>query len=174
MPWWDYATAASVAALGLIPVALGEQEFRSFPPFDVWQQVMGTRSFAIAQPDVGYSGGITTFLRVAAAAKAAGARVDPHSPNPSLNDVFVLHFFASLEPAVQGLGVEYACVDGGVPSSFIFTPPLVLAAGGIVMPQGPGWGVGINASWAARTARRVTDVARHSSCGGGGGVLDCD
>ena len=28
VPWWDYQTAASVAALGLLPVALGEQEFR--------------------------------------------------------------------------------------------------------------------------------------------------
>ena len=46
----------------------------SFPPYDVFQQVIATKSFAIIQPDVGYAGGISAFLRVAAAAKAAGRR----------------------------------------------------------------------------------------------------
>lgn len=56
----------------------------------LFQYVLSSNTTDIIQPDVGYSGGFTSVLRIAQQAQAAGKRIDLHSPNSSLNIVMTM------------------------------------------------------------------------------------
>ena len=92
-PFWEYSDSGQLAAEALRPhgmgVALGEQEFR----LDVFQRNMQQIDFA--QPDVHYVGGVARALRVARMSMAANKTFVPHSPNPSMLDVFALSMLAT-------------------------------------------------------------------------------
>lgn len=153
--WWNYSQATLVQSSGLVPVALGEQEYR----LSDWEAAFAMGAVQIAQPDIGYSGGFTAALQVAALADRYGKKVDPHSPNPSLVDVFVLHFLGAIPNA--GPWMEYACVDDGSPTSFFFTPGLTIKQGALAIPTGPGWGVTVDPSLLERAPRRTSSFVQH-------------
>ena len=74
-------------------IALGEQEYR----LDVWERNIASMQYT--QPDVHYIGGLSRALRVARMSVAAGRTFVPHSPNPSMIDVFALSMMAAVPNA---------------------------------------------------------------------------
>jgi L-alanine-DL-glutamate epimerase-like enolase superfamily enzyme len=156
--YWDYELTAEVTrALGslAIQVAGGEQDCS----LSNWRRIINTRTFDIVQPDICYVGGLTRALRVAALADDPGLACVLHSANLSLVTVFSLHMMGAIKNA--GPYVEFSIE----PTSYypwqegIFTPVLQVQDGRIPIPEGPGWGVEINASWLADSERQVSEMS---------------
>ena len=137
-PFWRYEdTTELMRAVPGLAVALGEQEYR----LDVWSRNVGA-SMRYAQPDIHYVGGLSRALRVARMTIAAGVTFVPHSPNPSMLDVFALHLMASVPNAFGHM--EFDAVNTRHPPSgtaFFVEPVYALEDGQMRVPLGPGWGV---------------------------------
>merc|ERR1712232_496775 len=131
--FWDYDRAAQLHARVPIGIALGEQEFR----LDVWQRNVAAMQFA--QPDVHYIGGVVRTLRVARWAAEKGVKFVPHSPNPSMVDIFTLHLMASVPNAYDFM--EFDAIDNLPPSGTeLFTEAVfALTSGSLQVPTKPGW-----------------------------------
>ena len=122
--------------MNIIDIALGENEYRMV---DGWQYMINNKVSKYCQPDVGYSGGISHMLEIMSQAETVNCILDPHSPNPSLGEVYTLHFMGLNYSNIAEF-MEFPC-DNGIPTSYIFEPPLVLTDGALAIPNAPGWGV---------------------------------
>ena len=144
-PFWRYEdTAELMRAVPGLAVALGEQEYR----LDVWARILATRnvgaSMRYAQPDIHYVGGLSRALRVARMTIAANVTFVPHSPNPSMLDVFALHLMASVPNAWTHM--EFDAINTRHPptgTDFFVEPVYALEGGQMRVPPGPGWGVAL-------------------------------
>jgi L-alanine-DL-glutamate epimerase-like enolase superfamily enzyme len=90
-------------------------------------------------------------------ARDAGLTCIPHSANLSLVTVFSLHMMGAIGNA--GPYVEFSIEPN---SSFpwqvgMFDPALKASDGKVQIPDGPGWGVEINASWLAKAKHQITE-----------------
>ena len=156
-PYWEYEWTAEVtAALRplTIQVAGGEQDCS----VTQWRRLIARPAFDIVQPDIGYVGGLTRALRVAALAERAGLPCTPHSANLSPITVFTLHLMAALPNA--GPYVEYSIE----PAAYypwqvgIYDPVLQVSEGHVAVPDGPGWGITIRSEWLERAEYHSTAV----------------
>ena len=153
-PYWEFEWTAEVSQALKVPVAGGEQDCS----LAQWRRIVKLRAFDIVQPDVCYVGGLTRALRVAAMAKEAGLTCIPHSANLSLVTVFSLHMMGAIENA--GPYVEFSIE----PTSYhpwrvgLFAPALEANDGKVKIPDGPGWGVEINASWLAKANYQMSEL----------------
>lgn len=150
-PYWELAWTAEVAAALTIPVAGGEQDY----DLKQWERMIAMQAVDICQPDVCYLGGLSRSLQVAKMAEAAGLQCVPHSSNHSLVSVFTLHLMGAIANA--GPYVEFS-IEPQSSSSGFYTPRLEAIDGKVQIPEGPGWGVTINADWLAQTERLVSEV----------------
>lgn len=154
-PYWEYEQTAEVTA-ALRPLAIevagGEQDCS----VTQWRRMIRQGTFDVVQPDIGYIGGLSRALRVAAMAQAAGLACTPHSANLSLVTVFTLHLVAALPNA--GPYVEYSIE----PTDYypwqvgIYDPVLEVVDGQVAVPDGPGWGVTIRPEWLAGAAYQMS------------------
>ena len=117
------------------------------------------RAVDVVQPDICYVGGLTRALRVARMAQDAGLPCTPHCANLSMVTVFTLHMMGAIanagpyvEFSIEGLDY-YPWQDG------LFTPALEARDGKVAIPDGPGWGVEINAAWLEAAEHQVSEVA---------------
>jgi L-alanine-DL-glutamate epimerase-like enolase superfamily enzyme len=150
-PYWELEWTAQVAAALDIPVAGGEQD----NDLAQWRRMIGMGAVDIVQPDVCYVGGLTSALRVAAAAAAAGIPCVPHSANHSMVTVFALHMMG----AIANAGEYVECsVEPTSWTEGLFAPALAVEDGMMAIPAGPGWGVEIDNSWLERAERVVTEA----------------
>lgn len=149
-PYWELEWTAAVAAALTIPVAGGEQDY----DLQQWRRMFALRSVDIAQPDICYVGGLTRALRVAEMAQKAGLPCVPHSANLTLVTVFSLHMMGAIANA--GPHVEFSIEPQW--HTDLYTPALVVKDGKVMIPDGPGWGVTINAEWLARATRQVSEL----------------
>ena len=156
-PYWEFEQTAEVTrALAplRIQVAGGEQDCS----VSHWRRMIAARAFDIVQPDICYVGGMTRALRVAALARAAGLPCTLHSANLSLVTIFSLHLMNAIENA--GPYVEFSIE----PTEYypwqvgIYTPALEARDGAVAIPDGPGWGVEINAAWLEHAAYQITEL----------------
>ena len=140
-PFWEYTLASNlleeVQPLGL-GIALGEQEYR----LDVWERNIHAMQYS--QPDVHYIGGFSRTLRVAKMSIAANTTLVPHSPNPSMIDVFAVTLMAAAPNAFEYM--EFDAINTRHPPSgnqFFVEKVFELDAsdGTMAVPQGVGWGV---------------------------------
>lgn len=129
-----------------VPVAGGEQD-TSLPRF-AW--MVRDRVVRVVQPDVNYNGGLVRTSRVARLAAAAGLPITPHSPQLGPSPAYTLHF-AACTPNM-GPFQEYNAAPHK-PEAW-FGPALEVKKGVLRLPDGPGWGVTIDAG-VLRKAERL-------------------
>jgi L-alanine-DL-glutamate epimerase-like enolase superfamily enzyme len=148
-PFEELEWTAEVAAALDIPVAGGEQD----GALAQFRRMVAGRAVDVLQFDVGYVGGLSRALTVAAMARAAGLAWIPHSANASLIFIFSLHLCA----AVPGAGrfVEYG-IEGQPGAPSFYGPRPVVRDGAVIVPAGPGWGVEIHPDWLAQAERVVS------------------
>ncbi len=156
-PYWEYEQTAAVTQ-ALLPLAIqvagGEQDCS----VTQWRRLIERPAFDIVQPDIGYVGGLTRALRVAAMARQAGLPCVPHSANLSLVTVFTLHLLGAIENA--GPYLEYSIE----PAEYypwqvgIYDPVLAVVDGRVAIPAGPGWGVEIRPEWLAAARYQISTL----------------
>jgi L-alanine-DL-glutamate epimerase-like enolase superfamily enzyme len=135
-----------------MPVAGGEQD--TDPAH--WRRMLAMEVMSIAQPDIGYIGGLSRLLRVAAMARRLGVRVTPHTANPSLLTIFGLHAMCILKntyPYMEHSIEDMPWAEG------LYDPAPAVTDGQIVPPAGPGWGVKVRDSWLQQAAYQRSDAA---------------
>ena len=76
----------------------------------------------------------------------------PHSANLSMVTVFTLHLFGAIPNA--GRHVEFTIESNAWKD--LYQPALEVRDGQVAVPDGPGWGVTINADWLAKAQRQET------------------
>lgn len=149
--YWDIESTAQVRASVPIPIAGGEQDYC----LHQWKRMIDLGAIGIAQPDVGYVGGLTRALQVAAMAHARGLTCVPHSANRSLIMLFAMHLMRAIPNAAPF--VECA-IDASQWASEIFDPTIVVRDGQVQVGDAPGWGVTIRTDWIERADRQVSEV----------------
>lgn len=150
-PYWELEWSAEVAAALSVPVAGGEQD----TDLAQWRRMIAMRAVDIVQPDICYVGGLTRALRVARMAEEAGLPCVPHSANLSLVTVFTLHMMGAIPNA--GPHIEFS-IEAMPGVDNVFTPALVVVDGKVQIPEGPGWGVTLDADWLARADYQKSEL----------------
>ncbi len=150
-PYWEIEWTAEVTRALHVPVAGGEQDYS----LSQWRRIVGMRAVDIVQPDICYIGGLARALRVADLAHKAGLPCVPHSANVSLVTVFTLHVMGAIPNA--GPYVEFS-IEPRPWAARLYSPALEVRDGKVDIPDGPGWGVDIDASWLASAEYRVSEL----------------
>ncbi len=102
-------------------------------------KMFAAKAVAYAQPSVTKVGGITEFLKVCAAAEAAGVKVMPHSPYFGPGFLATLHLVAGAAPeGLPGALVERFHLD--LEASLYGDAIDPTADGSFMLPAGPGLG----------------------------------
>lgn len=148
----DNLALAQIARKTTVPIAAGErltdkQEF---------QDLFVHRAVAVAQPDLCHVGGLTEARKIAAMAQAVGVGLAPHNPLGPLASVAALHFAV----ATHNFIIQEE-MSGAVPwFDEVLSSPLRRSGNSWQVPEGPGLGVTLNASVAAKHpfAQEPTDV----------------
>ncbi|MFB6173243.1 MAG: mandelate racemase/muconate lactonizing enzyme family protein [Halobacteriales archaeon] len=155
-PYWELEWTAEVREALEVPVAGGEQDNMFQQWGKTWERILGTPVVDIAQPDVGYIGGVTRTKRVADMAAEAGLTCVPHGPNHTLQKVFTIHTMAAIENAGP-YPFEYRIPEdrdrGGM-----YAPEPTVSDGAVPVPDGPGWGVEVDPGWLARSTYEVSEA----------------
>jgi L-alanine-DL-glutamate epimerase-like enolase superfamily enzyme len=149
-PYWELDWTAQVREAIDVPVAGGEQDY----DLQQWKRIIGRPVVDIVQPDICYIGGLTRALRVANWAEEAGLPCVPHSANVSLVTVFTLHMMAAIPNA--GPHIEFS-IEPTPWAESLYSPALQVRNGKVAIPDGPGWGVEINAAWLEGAAHQVSE-----------------
>jgi L-alanine-DL-glutamate epimerase-like enolase superfamily enzyme len=147
-PYWELEWTAQVAAALEIPIAGGEQDV----DLAQWRRMIAMRAIDIAQPDLCYIGGMSRGLRVARMARDAGLPCVPHSANLSLVTVFTLHLLGAIP---NGIYLEY-CIEDMDWTKGLFEPELAVKEGKIRIPDEPGWGVNVSATWMEQSQYQIS------------------
>lgn len=150
-PYWELEWTAEVSAALAIPVAGGEQD----TCLAQWRRMINMPAVNIVQPDICYVGGLTRALRVAKMAADAGIPCVPHSANLSMVTLFSLHMLGAIPNA--GQYVEFT-IEPDEGTKGLYTPALEVHDGHVTIPNGPGWGVTVNADWLAKSDRQVSSI----------------
>lgn len=157
-PYWDTEATGEVTDALEVPVAGGEL----VNDIERWEEIIDRPAVDIIQPDICFDGGFTRAIDLASRAENAGLRCVPHSATHSLNLVFAAHLIGGLE--LDG------CLEYSIDSEFIaevmgkdagwdaalYGPNLAIDGGRIEIPDGPGWGVDLDASWKTSADRCET------------------
>jgi L-alanine-DL-glutamate epimerase-like enolase superfamily enzyme len=132
-PVWppeDFATLAEVRKQGGLDIAAGENACTEYQ----FRQMMNSGAVSHAQPSVIKVGGITEFMKVAAAGDELGVKIIPHSPYFGPGFLATLHLMSIRSEGL--IEVFYmkraACLWGGRVDTD--------ANGNVAVPQSPGIG----------------------------------
>jgi L-alanine-DL-glutamate epimerase-like enolase superfamily enzyme len=145
-PYWELEWTAEVAAALSLKVAGGEQD----NDLAQWRRMIALNAVSVLQPDLCYIGGFTRALRVARMGQKAGKLVVPHSAQTSLVTLFALHFMAAIPNA--GPYLEYSIEADANAKEVLYSPALKVEGGKVKIPDGPGWGIQVNAAWMEKAA----------------------
>jgi L-alanine-DL-glutamate epimerase-like enolase superfamily enzyme len=132
-PVWppeDFATLAEVRRKGGLDIAAGENACTEYQ----FRQMMVAGAVSHAQPSVIKVGGVTEFLKVAAAGDELGVRIIPHSPYYGPGYLATLHLMSvRTEGTIEAFYMKRAaCLWRGRVDTD--------ADGNVAVPQGPGLG----------------------------------
>lgn len=134
-PLWpvdDFTAMARFAADSPIRLAAGENA-GSLPEFE---RLIDVGKVAVVQPSVTKAGGISEMLKIIQFAKSRGVQVAPHSPYSGPGLAATVHLAAALLPDAL---IEWYFFDL---SARPFGGEIDGARGRVIVPQGPGLGVG--------------------------------
>ena len=109
---------------------------------DVWNRNIGKLDYA--QPDVHYIGGVSRTLRVARESIKHGKTFVPHSPNPSMIDIFAISMLAAIPNAYEYMEFDAINTDKPPDGTDFFTEKVFeidRSDGTMKVPTGYGWGV---------------------------------
>ncbi len=148
-PFWEIEATAEVRRAATIDIAGGEQDW----DLAQWRRITGLPAVDIAQPDVGYTGGLTRCLEVVKLADAAGLRIVPHSANRSMILIFSLHLMGAIANAGDYVEFGFAPDDW---TDALFEPRPQVVNGHLDIPDGPGWGVEVPEAWLNAATREVS------------------
>ena len=123
-----------------MPVAGGEQDTN----LAQWRRIFAIGAVDVAQPDIGYIGGLSQMLRVAEMARAHGKRCTPHTANLSMLTVFGLH---AMKIVPNGFGFLEFSIENTPWTDGLYDPAPKVVDGAVAVPEGPGWGVTIRKDW---------------------------
>ena len=147
LPPGDLRGYAELRARSPIPIAAGEAHHmvRDF------HALIDGRCIDIVQPSIPTVGGLTEAKRIAVLAQAANLRVAPHVWGGAVGLATACHFIAALPasphtdhpPWPQML--EYDMSDNELRTKLLKTP-LKLEAGHVLLPEGPGLGIELDAA----------------------------
>jgi L-alanine-DL-glutamate epimerase-like enolase superfamily enzyme len=151
-PFWEIEQSAEVAAAIDMPVAGGEQDNN----LAQWRRLLAMGAVSIAQPDIGYIGGLSRMLRVADMAAERGVRATPHTANRSLLTVFGLHAMRAMSNPFPFL--EFSIEDTPWTDN-LYDPAPRVVDGAVAVPEGPGWGVEIRKEWLDKATHKVSEKA---------------
>jgi L-alanine-DL-glutamate epimerase-like enolase superfamily enzyme len=132
-PVWppeDFATLAEVRRKGGLDIAAGENACTEYQ----FRQMMNAGAVSHAQPSVIKVGGVTEFLKVAAAGDELGVKIIPHSPYYGPGYLATLHLMSvRSEGYIEAFYMKRAaCLWRGRVDTD--------AEGNVPVPQGPGLG----------------------------------
>jgi L-alanine-DL-glutamate epimerase-like enolase superfamily enzyme len=150
-PYWELEWTAAVTKTLRMPVAGGEQD----NDLAQFRRMIQMRAVDIVQPDICYIGGVARTLQVGRWAADAQMICIPHSANLSLVTVFTLHTFASMPNA--GDYLEYS-IENDAWTRDLYEPELEVKDGRVTIPEGPGWGVQVKASWLEQAERQASTL----------------
>jgi L-alanine-DL-glutamate epimerase-like enolase superfamily enzyme len=138
---YDFDGLAELNRLVDIPIVGGENNVGVHE----YRLMLEKGVFDILQPDIMVADGVTGFREIAALASAYKKRVIPHHGGGNIGTVAQLHCIASWphapwieilhDPPIAAYTHGFAMMEGA---------PQVDREGYMNLPQGPGWGVGIN------------------------------
>lgn len=135
LPAYDLEGVARVAAALDTPIASGETEYTRYG----FRDMLERKSADILMPDLQRVGGVTEFLRVGHMADAFDVPVSSHLfPEMSVQVLAALNNATWLEHMPW-----FAPLYDGA---------LMIEDGAVPVPQGPGWGLALDAAALARTA----------------------
>ncbi len=135
-----------------VPLAAGENEFG----VQGFRELIGRGLVDIVQPDCSRAGGITECYRIGLLAHEHGLRVATHTWSDAVALVANLHLVASLP---NGLMVEIDQTGNELINNLL-AEPLRLVDGNVLVPEGPGLGIELNADAVERyTVPRGVPVA---------------
>ena len=121
----DVAGHAGLARLGAVPIALGENVYSQ----EAFSSFLGADAVDIVQVDVTRVGGVTEWLRIAAAAADRGRWVVPHA-----GDMMQVH-----QHLVAGVGHPRPAMIEYLPWGLeVFAEPVRLTGSRITLPSTPG------------------------------------
>ncbi|MGD1877788.1 MAG: mandelate racemase/muconate lactonizing enzyme family protein [Kiloniellaceae bacterium] len=152
-PYWEYEQTKQVAAALDIDVTGGEQDCS---PVD-WRRMIDGHVVDVIQPDICYIGGLTTTLRVAELAAAAGIPCTPHSANLSMVTLFTMHLLRAIPNAGKYLefsieGEDYYPWQDGL----FVEDPYAIVDGQATVTDRPGWGVEVDPAWLDKSDYRIS------------------
>jgi L-alanine-DL-glutamate epimerase-like enolase superfamily enzyme len=153
-PYWEYEQTKQVTDALEIDVTGGEQDCE----LQNWRRMVDMRAVNVLQPDISYIGGISRTLKVVEMAEAAGLPITPHAANLSLVTVFTLHLMGAIKAAGPYVEFSVEGLDYYPWQADLFEPALVAVDGKVQIPDGPGWGVEINAGWLERSTHRILEA----------------
>ncbi len=145
LPPGDLKGYAELRARSPIPLAAGEAHhtMRDF------KALIEGRCIDIVQPSIPGVGGITEAKRIVSLAQASNLRVAPHVWGGAVGLATACHFIAALPntPHVDHpphpLMLEYDMSDNALRTQLL-KAPLVLEAGHVLLPEGPGLGIDLD------------------------------
>ena len=127
----DFGAIRAVGEACGIPIAAGENWCFATQ----FEQAFAARAVAFAQPSVTKVGGVTEFLKVAAAAETHGVRLAPHTSYFGPGALATLHLLAALGKDAR---FEYFYLWA---QAKLFGAALDPVAGELAVPSAPGLGV---------------------------------
>ncbi len=141
----DTVGYAALTQASPIRIATGE----SLTKVDEFQRLIDARAVDIVQPDVGQIG-VTAFWRIAIAAQEAGIACVPHGPWGAPFVAGHIHLLGCLSPDVLvEYPAQFSYPSGSRRDSIVdnvhrrlFTQPLQVEQGHLLIPQSPGLGLG--------------------------------
>ena len=154
-PYWELDWTAEVRDALDVPVAGGEQDNLLTHWGKTWERIVETPVVDIAQPDVGYVGGVTRTKRIADMAADAGLQCVPHGPNHSLQKVFTIHVMAAIDNAGP-YPFEYRIPEDRAADE-MYAPEPIVEDGAVPVPDGPGWGVEVDPEWLSTAQYRKSE-----------------
>ncbi|HYJ67229.1 MAG TPA: mandelate racemase/muconate lactonizing enzyme family protein [Nocardioidaceae bacterium] len=109
---------------------------------DSFDPICRQHSLDIVMPDVKHCGGLLEARKIADLARRRQVQVSPHNPSGPVSTAISAHLCAGLPNLTR---LEYAW--GEVPwRSELLTPPEEFADGRLVVPDGPGFGIELDAA----------------------------
>ena len=140
-----------VASALSTPVCAGERLATVYG----FRELLCRQAVAVINPDITNAGGISETRKIAAMAQAAYITVAPHNPNGPLATAASAHLAASIPNllTLERRGQE----EDVARAEEVASPPLRMAEGKLLLPEGPGWGLELN----RQTLAKYAEVESH-------------
>ena len=127
-----------------VPVCAGERLVTVYG----FRDLLNKQAVAVINPDITNAGGLSQCVKIAAMAQANYITVAPHNPNGPLATAASAHLAACIPNFL--MLERRGMVEDVARAEEVSTRPLLMEAGQLVLPSGPGWGIDLNCEALAR------------------------